>query len=59
MNMLIWSHTLKVHGLVQSDLGCPATSGLAHISISDLAGHERCLKLNTASSEGLNKCCAL
>ena len=27
---------------VQSDLGYPATSGPAHIRISDLAGYERC-----------------
>ena len=27
--------------LVQSDLGYPATSGPAHIRISDLAGYER------------------
>ena len=38
---------------VQSDLGYPATSGPAHIRISDLAGYERYM-LERSSSVGLN-----
>ena len=39
-----WSVTqanIKAIIIVQSDLGYPATSGPAHIRISDLAGYER------------------
>ena len=35
------THALHTHNHIQSDLGYLATSGPAHIRISDLAGYER------------------